>query len=63
MVKNLKAHQIKRGMVVDIYDGTQRVAVTKDPVTGSGSVQISDGFEWFGLDKNETVKLAGHFNP
>lgn len=63
MTREIKAEDIRPGMVVDIYGGTERIAVTGAKANGYGAVIISDGFEFRGLSLRETVTLVGLFNP
>lgn len=57
----IKAQDIQPGMVIDIY-GTERFAVER-VVVKWGAVQIRDHAGWRGLATNETVTVAGYFNP
>lgn len=56
-----KARQITAGTVINIYGGSQRVAVER-VISKWGSVQVTDGIEWYGLSADETVEVLGHFN-
>ncbi len=57
----IKAQDIKPGMVIDIYGGEQ-VAVERVEVKW-GAVQIRDHIQWRGLGENELVTVRGYFNP
>ncbi len=58
----IKGSEIKAGMIVKIYGGTEQVTVTR-MVAKWGAVQITDGTRWYGIGENEVVELVGHFNP
>jgi hypothetical protein len=59
--QQIKASEIRPGMILSIYDG-ERIDVTKK-VDKWGAVQVSDGFDWRGLGKDEAVEVLGYFNP
>jgi hypothetical protein len=59
----MKANDIKRGMVVRIYNETEMVPVERVINRGYGAVEIFNGIKWFGLSANETVTVAGYYNP
>jgi hypothetical protein len=62
MTQTIEANKVQPGMILDIFGGTERIAVTQ-VVPGSTSIQITDGIIWRGLCADETVTVAGHFNP
>lgn len=59
----MKANDIKRGMVVRIYGETEMVPVERVINRGYGAVEIFNGINWRGLSANETVTVAGYYNP
>lgn len=58
----IKAQNIQPGMVIDIYGSNERFAVERIEVKW-GAVQIRDHIDWRGLGADETVTVAGYFNP
>lgn len=63
MQTTVKATDIRPGMVVEIYAGTERVAVSSARADAYGAVIITDGIRTRGLSAGESVPLVGWFNP
>jgi hypothetical protein len=58
----IKATDIKAGMTVKIYGGSEQIAVTRATANRYGSVTITDGIRTRGLGANESVTVTGYFN-
>lgn len=64
MTKQIKATEIKPGMIVLIHGGTERFDVTKAVSDKYGAVTLTDARdEHRALSRNETVTFLAHFNP
>ena len=63
MIQQIKASEIKPGMVVEIYGGDERIPVTEAKANGHGAVVITDSIRTRGLSEGEAVNLVGWFNP
>jgi len=62
MNQQIKATEIKPGMILSIYGSTRQVPVTKVLLKWD-AVQVTDGIEWAGLAETDLVKILGYFNP
>jgi len=59
----IKGKEIRRGQILKIHGGTTTVRV-EEIKSGAQAVQVRDmGGRWYGLDREESVQLVGHFNP
>ena len=60
----IEATQIRAGMILNIYGGTERFDVEAVKPNGYGAIIITN---WRGthrgLSENETVEILGYFNP
>lgn len=62
MTTTVKAQDVKPGMVISIYAGTERIAVEYVNVDAY-SVGVADySRAWRGLSHNESVTVLGYFN-
>lgn len=64
MSRQIKALEIRAGMILMIYGGTERFDVEQVTANEFGAVIVTD---WHGksrgLSATETVELMGYFNP
>jgi hypothetical protein len=60
MTKQIKASEIKPGMIVDIWGDRILVTETPEPHTDGGRRLIIGGYAVFA---DQPITLVGHFNP